>query len=588
MVLVDKFTLYIDTLKRFTPMQFAYWVKNRYLHRFTVKSYPDCTKISFFQLDGRLKTIFCGLKKDPVWHYGVRGKKIAKNNYYQILIQELERGIEQHDFKNLWKRVDPDPEMLNNFQRFYLFDRAFRELGIGNKIKLSIFEQWMLLFDTKKGRAWSGFNCAIRILNWLKILYHINQSNLNNSEINQRAVINRIQQSIFEQALFNYNHIEYHIPGNHVLFQFISLWFVFELWPEWGKQLGDKSVLENKLYEEIRKEFKSNGFHFELSTHYHLQATLFCLLWYDVNIRVYKTDSEEISNILVKALHIIQDILLPDNTLPLAGDNCYPFWHASLEEDIDNVRALADYHFGLDIHEKKNTTREIKEDWLIFRNNQQHVILDIGQIGLPANPGHGHADKLNIIYSDAGQPLFIDPGTFLYSDDNAALKYKKTIHHNTLSVNGNDQACLWGFFRWAWLPSAVSYNFVGCNNSFHAHAQFKGYKHNDPVIHSREIYAKNGRLSIKDQVDGEGCHDIYLNFILHPDIHIRQDNDTILLSNKTDTWHFKFKGTHAIETTIESILVYPAYNLETLSHKIVLSSLQTNFPVALESHIIRH
>lgn len=584
----NKLALYLDTIRRFTTKQFAYWFKNRYLHHFIPQYYPSCTKISPNLLGHRLKTIFSKTGKMPVWDYGVQEKDAPENKYYRKLKRELEYGVKQNKFDSLWKIIDSDPEMAMNFQRFYLFDKAYEEQNVSNKVKLQIIEQWITVHSKKKGMPWSGFNCAIRVINWLRILYKCNiNTDSDADKPTSDRLIDRIQQSVFEQALYNYRHIEHHIPGNHVLFQYISIWLVLVIWPEWEKQIIKRANLEKKLQEEINKEFKTNGFHFELSSHYHLQATLFCLIWFDIKKRVYQSMDNRVSEILAKALNVIQCMMLPDDTQPLTGDNCYPFWHAHLNQDIENISVLARQHFGIDIFRKKNTISEIKNDWLIYRNDQQHLMLDVGQIGLSANPGHGHADILNLIYSDAGQPLFIDPGTFLYADDATALECKRTINHNTISVNTNDQSLLWGFFRWAWLPSEVSYDFAGDRNNFQAKAQFSGFNHNGPIQHSRMVECTNGQLVIKDKVVGDGCHDIFLNFVLHPDIELQPDENCIILTNKTESWEVICGGNGIKETDIEPVKIYPAYNVEKISHKIVISSLRNNLPAVLETRITR-
>lgn len=584
--MIEKFILYIDALKRFTPTQFAYWIKNKYLHKIIFRSYPTGVTISEGALSKRIKNTLATFRNTPVWDFGITENRVPNLEYYQILKDELTTGRKQQKFGNLWQRSDYDPEMEMNFQRFYLFDKAFKELQLGKEQQLQLMVQWINQHLRKRGVAWSGFNCAIRTINWLKILYYI-RSDSNQPELTRYFKI--IQQSIFEQSLHNYRHIEHHIPGNHVLFQYISLWLVYQVWPEWEEQPGRLTTLENKLSDEVKKEFKSNGFHFELSSHYHVQATLFCLIWFDIKDNLDLKNENEISGILIKAINVIGDMLLPDDSLPLIGDNCYPFWHDSLNDDIANIRQLALHHFNIDIFRKQDKTVELKNDWLIHRNGQQHVMMDVGRVGLSANPGHGHGDLLSIIYSDAGQPLFIDPGTYLYSNDDEAIACKETVHHNTLSLNGNNQAKLWGFFRWAYLPSKPIYKFENKKNGLYIQAQFNGYHHKKSITHKRIIDCKSDELLIIDEIIDHlnGEQDLFLNFILHPDLNVYEENNSLTLTNKNHKWKLICAGSGKISTCIKPIKIYPAYNVVKSSHKIIVRNMQGQFPAKMETRITR-
>jgi hypothetical protein len=76
-------------------------------------------------------------------------------------------------------------------------------------------------------------------------------------------------------------------------------------------------------------------------------------------------------------------------------------------------------------------------------------VFDHGSLGQPPSYGHGHADALSLILNVNGQPVLIDPGTYTYTGDQTGRKYfRGTPAHNTVTVDGRDQATQSGRFLW--------------------------------------------------------------------------------------------------------------------------------------------
>ena len=52
--------------------------------------------------------------------------------------------------------------------------------------------------------------------------------------------------------------------------------------------------------------------------------------------------------------------------------------------------------------------------------------------------GHGHRDRLSVIFEYGGEQLLLDPGMISYADPSGAL-YKGSACHNTITFGGRDQ-----------------------------------------------------------------------------------------------------------------------------------------------------
>ena len=70
--------------------------------------------------------------------------------------------------------------------------------------------------------------------------------------------------------------------------------------------------------------------------------------------------------------------------------------------------------------------------------NERFLIFDCGPLG---DGGHGHYDALSIEVAAGGRPLIVDPGRFIYHEDNLNWRhwFKGTAAHNTVCVDGLDQ-----------------------------------------------------------------------------------------------------------------------------------------------------
>ena len=86
---------------------------------------------------------------------------------------------------------------------------------------LLLINEWINNSEVFEGKYKSGFNSSIRLINWLKILQDINHSN---------KTLNRIWENLYNsmqsQFIFILKNLEFHIPGNHLVFQLFALWII--------------------------------------------------------------------------------------------------------------------------------------------------------------------------------------------------------------------------------------------------------------------------------------------------------------------------------------------------------------------------
>ena len=90
----------------------------------------------------------------------------------------------------------------------------------------------------------------------------------------------------------------------------------------------------------------------------------------------------------------------------------------------------------------------------VLASGGNQAIFDAGPFG-PWSAGHSHADALNIVVRSGEEEILIDPGTCTYVGEQKWRDwFRGTEAHNTVRMDGRDQATAAGPFRWADHPGS--------------------------------------------------------------------------------------------------------------------------------------
>lgn len=139
------------------------------------------------------------------------------------------------------------------------------------------------------------------------------------------------------------------------------------------------------------------------------------------------------------------------------------------------------------------------------------LIMDHGPLGMAPSYGHGHSDCLSLLMFDGDNEVLSDCGTFKYSTTPEWRKYfKGTSAHNTVVVNGKDQASYVNSFMW---KDGYVANLVLSENFEDGHcilACHNGYE-SIGVTHWRGIYIHyESGCYVWDKLCGSGNHNLML------------------------------------------------------------------------------
>jgi hypothetical protein len=129
------------------------------------------------------------------------------------------------------------------------------------------------------------------------------------------------------------------------------------------------------------------------------------------------------------------------------------------------------------------------------------VLVDVGPFGR-GRAGHSHSDTLSIVVRSGGEDVLIDPGTYTYVGEPEWREwFRGSGAHNTLRIDGRDQAAAMGPFWWSDPPAVQVLNWS--SDSVEAECRYHGLCHRRRVTLERP-----DRLVIVDEVEGSGEHTV--------------------------------------------------------------------------------
>jgi len=112
------------------------------------------------------------------------------------------------------------------------------------------------------------------------------------------------------------------------------------------------------------------------------------------------------------------------------------------------------------------------------------VVIDGGAFGA-GTAGHSHSDTLSLIIRAGEEEILIDPGTYTYvSDARWRNWFRGTAAHNTVRVNGRDQAIPVHAFRWAKPPEVklLAWKTTSDHDYFDGACRYGGFEHRRRVV----------------------------------------------------------------------------------------------------------
>ena len=531
--------------------------------------------------------------------------------YKEWKLYEMRPGLA--DIKLPWE--------LARFQHWVTLAQAFLQTGdarYGQEIadELGDFQE---ANPVGYGIHWTcTMDVAIRAANWA-IAFTI----IKNWKREDRVFWKRVYQGLFEHGEFIYQNLEnhYEVTSNHFLSNVVGLYFLSYWFLDLSEGKEWNAFCRTSLEEEIAKQVLEDGADFESSVPYHrLVVELFLGA-----SRLAQLRGEPLSDNFHARLRLMVEFLIgvirPDGCMPQIGDaddgrlqifSRYGEWHP---QDPRHVLAPAAMIFnepswlqyagklglweatwwGFDLSRFDATTMDFpchshlypEAGLAVYRDNGTYLLISNGIVGTEGFGNHKHNDLLSFEYHVEGQPIFVDPGSYVYtSDPDARNLFRSTSYHNTLMVDGEEQ----NEVNPEWLfrlieranPSHVKFSdttecveYVGNHQGYGILPQ--------PLSHERlfRLWKSSNILMIQDELSGNGCHALQWNFHFDPEVHIEQAEENVYFLETSDLalWFGWHDGVHAPTSSLIESWYSPSYGI-----KKPCTSIQMNLKIDITHH----
>ena len=228
----------------------------------------------------------------------------------------------------------------------------------------------------------------------------------------------------------------------------------------------------------------ADGSHFELSPFYHLEVMDDCLTL--IQLLHDEAARRSLRQVWQQACEYACWMRHPDGSTVQFNDG------ATL---LANGHLLKGKALGVesDLTSRRGGRHFSDSGIIVWHGDPWSVFFDVGQIGPDVQPGHSHADTLNIECSFSGTRLFVDPGCHSYDHDERRKYDRSTAAHNTVGIDDQDSSEVWHIFRVGRraIPQDVSVEFLP--QGMKAHASHDGYRHlSGSPTHARTVQVEEG------------------------------------------------------------------------------------------------
>ena len=355
--------------------------------------------------------------------------------------------------------------------------------------------------------AWNSYAIATRITWWIRSYRLIPRSLWDLVPEFESAFLD----SLWKQAAYLQDHLEYDLLGNHLLRDSVGL--------AWAGRFFDGSEAQQWLntatqiaLSQAQEQVLPDGGHIERSPMYHLHV-MEDFLSLSLLLEDEQTQSA-MKNAWQRMAECASWLRHPDGEIPLLNDaalngSCTPNEMCSMGKFIG---------LSVDMAPKERGKFFPDLGLFVWRGDPWSIFFDVGPIGVDYQPGHGHADALAIEASFRGQRLWVDAGTWAYDLDDRRQYDRSTDAHNTICVDRTDSSEVWHIFRCGRRAYPTDIKVKTEDEGFTVSAGHDGYRHLSGSPHpTRDVtLGPDQRIAITDRCDGRGNHHLSGGWLLAP------------------------------------------------------------------------
>ncbi len=476
------------------------------------------------------------------WHLdAVHGLRSPLIPWFKINFLDFD---EVGDHKVTWE--------LNRHQHLVTLAKAWLLTGNGGYVEeiVAQWHSWQRANPYPLGANWaSSLEVAFRSLSWIWVDHLL---------MNCPSVPSGFREDLLHGLALNGRHIErylstYFSPNTHLLGEAVVLFFIGTLYPQILSAARWKELGWQTVQQEAVRQVRPDGVYFEQTLYYHVYALDFLLyarLLASRNSVEIPADFDQVIRRMLGVIQALSQAGPPDGFGDDDGGRLFDSSRNHAEHMTDplpigaalfqdeslqdaNLTEEAIWLFGNQAIAFAKKGESTAATSLFFPHGGIYVLTDSEpfpqQLVIDAGPqgtghcGHGHADALSVRLSFAGRRWLVDPGTCCYiGPDNNRDTFRGTRAHNTLAVDGLDQAQPEGPFAWSFIPTTEVETWISRPTFTLLVASHSGYERlRQRARHQRFIFHFERNLYlIRDLAIGEGTHLLETAWHFAPDLDV--------------------------------------------------------------------
>ena len=506
-----------------------------------------------------------GAGREIDWHLDpVHGKRAPLDPWFKIPFLDF---TVVGDHKITWE--------LNRHQHLVTLAKAQLLSGNDNaKYTRELVAQWRSWIKANPyplGINWgSTLEVAFRSLSWIWVDQLLvscvvaglrpagtGQSPGTTSEVGECA---EFRAELLPALAFHGRYIErylstYFSPNTHLLGEAAALFFLGTLYPQMPGAARWKESGWKIVQHEAQRQVRPDGVYFEQSLYYHVYALDFFLHVRLLAVRNGMEIPPAYDAVLGRMLDVVEALAQAGPAEGFADDDGGRLFNPRRNRTEQMTDPLA---VGAVMFPKQLSAARLTEEAIWLFGNQaieelarprtnpgarpvafpdgglyvladsqpyaQAMVVDAGPQGV-GRSGHGHADALSVRLAMDGQRWLVDSGSGVYISKDPADRntFRGTGAHNTMRVDGADQAAADEPFSWTHIPAIQAESLVVGKSFTYFVGSHDGYARlADPVVHRRHVLKiAGGPWLVRDLALGRTEHELEIRWHFAPDLEVQ-------------------------------------------------------------------
>ncbi|HSZ64091.1 MAG TPA: alginate lyase family protein [Terriglobales bacterium] len=345
-------------------------------------------------------------------------------------------------------------------------------------------------------------------------------------------------------------------PNTHLLGEALALFFLGTLYPQMPRAEHWKKSGWQIVLQEAQRQVRPDGVYFEQSLYYHVYALDFFLYARLLAARNDMEIPQVFDAVLRRMLDVVEALAQAGPAEGFGDDDGGRLWNPrrNRTEQMTDPLALGALMYSQQFSAARLTEESI---WLFgeravdelgrettneavgsraFRDGGLYVLADAAPCAqamvVDAGPqgtgrsGHGHADALSLRLTMDGERWLVDAGSGVYISKDPLDRnvFRGTGAHNTMRVDGVDQAVAYTPFSWTHIPTVRAENWIVGKSFTYFVGSHSGYSRlADPVLHRRHVLDIAGGLwLVRDAALGQAKHELEIRWHFAPDLMVQR------------------------------------------------------------------